>query len=153
MKIIKFTKVTWPEFSNFYETTFVWDGREYHCSEAAFQSAKTLDPYERNKFMSLNGSASKKLGRSVVLRSDWEQVKFDIMVDVLMCKFTQDEHCQQLLLDTGDTYIIENTTRWHDNIWGNCDCERCQNIEGQNLLGKALMLVRTRLRRGVRKYS
>lgn len=40
MKIIKFTVATWPEFSNFYQHPFTYDGRVYTCSEAAFQSAK-----------------------------------------------------------------------------------------------------------------
>ena len=84
-----------------------------------------------------------------MLRGDWEDVKFGIMVYILLCKFTQDEQCKQLLLGTGDAVIIENTTRWHDNIWGNCACPKCQHIEGKNLLGKASMLTRTRIRRSI----
>ena len=84
-----------------------------------------------------------------MLRSDWEDVKFRVMEDILLCKFTQDEHCKQLLLGTGDVVIVENTTRWHDNIWGNCDCSKCQHIDGKNLLGKALMLTHTRICRSM----
>ena len=35
---------------------------------------------------------------------------------------------------------------WHDNVWGNCECERCKETEGKNLLGKALMEVRSKLK-------
>jgi predicted NAD-dependent protein-ADP-ribosyltransferase YbiA (DUF1768 family) len=59
-----------------------------------------------------------------------------------LCKFSQHPELQNILLETGDTYIEENTTGWHDNIWGNCHCPKCQKIKGQNLLGKALMDVR-----------
>lgn len=31
---------------------------------------------------------------------------------------------------------------WHDNYWGNCTCDKCKNIEGQNKLGKILMKIR-----------
>lgn len=63
------------------------------------------------------------------------------MVGVLICKFGNPE-LRKILLSTGDEELVEDTTSWHDNIWGNCDCPRCRNIPGQNLLGKALMQVR-----------
>lgn len=38
--------------------------------------------------------------------------------------------------------MIEEIVSWHDNFWGNCTCVKCENIEGQNWLGKLLMKVR-----------
>lgn len=46
------------------------------------------------------------------------------------------------LMLTGEEQLLENTTGWHDNTWGDCSCPKCKNITGQNLLGKALMEVR-----------
>jgi ribA/ribD-fused uncharacterized protein len=81
------------------------------------------------------------------LRSDWEDVKALLMIDVLHAKFTQHPELAKVLLSTGNATLVEDTTGWHDNTWGNCDCERCANIKGKNLLGKSLMEVRLRLKK------
>ena len=146
--MIKFSRKGqyYEEFSNFYPCWFNYDGRKYLCSEAAWQSMKTFDTVKREQFAKMYGKDSKAFGRAVQLRPDWEDVKYDLMVDVLKAKFGQNEKLANLLLGTGDEEIVENTTGWHDNIWGNCDCPKCRNIVGTNLLGKALMEVREWLR-------
>ena len=78
------------------------------------------------------------------LRPDWEKVKDGVMLDILRIKFSKPD-LKQMLLDTGDAYLIEGTT-WHDNYWGNCTCDRCKNITGKNMLGKTLMQVRAELK-------
>ena len=52
------------------------------------------------------------------------------------------------LEDKQSKYIHEyvKNKEWHDNVWGNCECERCKETEGKNLLGKALMEVRSKLK-------
>lgn len=133
-------------FSNFTSTYIVYDEAPYQNSEAAFQAQKCKYPEDKVGFYLLSGSASRQKGRVVPLRDDWEDVKYDIMVDVLRAKFTQNSVMRDVLLSTGTEEILENTTGWHDNIWGNCSCARCQGIPGSNLLGKALMQVRAELR-------
>ena len=132
--------------SNFYETPIVYDGLTYQNNEAAFQAAKTTSYEEREKFTYLIPSEAKRLGRKVALRSDWEEVKDKIMYEICKAKFSQWANLKHLLLETGDTYLEEGTTGWHDNIWGNCNCEKCKNIPGENRLGKILMKVREELR-------
>jgi len=131
--------------SNFYKAECVYEGLVYRNSEAAFQAAKVLDNETRKKFQNLNPSEAKRLGRNVTLRKDWEEVKYQVMLDVLHSKF-QDTTLRNLLLETGDDILIEDTMGWHDNIWGDCLCPKCKNITGKNLLGKALMEVRASLR-------
>ena len=145
---IKFTKAHFKYgcFSNFVVTPFTYLGIEYTCGESAFQAQKSLDLEERKRIAKMLPSAAKKAGRSVPLRNDWERVKYNIMVDVVYCKFSQSPELKEILLSTGDAVLIEDTTGWHDNIWGNCDCPKCVNKVGQNLLGKALMQVRETLR-------
>lgn len=133
-------------FSNFFPCTVDFDGLTYRSSEAAWQAQKTLDPVIRKKFTGLSASESKRLGRQVALRSDWEDVKYQLMVDVCYAKFSQNKGMAVNLLSTGENELVENTTGWHDNIWGSCFCSRCRNIDGRNLLGKALMEVREKLR-------
>lgn len=136
--------------SNFYPCRIVYEGQEFLSSEAAFQAAKIKgkNPEEtrklRNIFTTVNPSKAKRLGRSCVLRPDWEEVKDDVMYEIVKYKFENHEHLKKLLLDTKSAILIEGTT-WHDNYWGNCTCDRCKNIEGKNQLGKILMRVRSEL--------
>lgn len=145
---IKFGKVRGEEygcFSNFYPCKIEYDGISYKNSEAAWQAQKTLDLSKRVEFSSLSGTQAKKNGRSVLLREDWENVKYELMVDILKAKFSQNKNIKQILLSTGDATLIENTTGWHDNTWGDCRCPKCKNIKGKYLLGKALMETRKEL--------
>jgi len=132
-------------FSNFYSCSVEYEGIVYPNSECAWQSLKTFDIEVRKKFATYTAAGAKKMGRRVSLRSDWEEVKYNLMVNVCYAKFSQNEDLKEILLSTGDEILVENTTGWHDNIWGNCECEKCQEIEGKNLLGKALMEVRNKL--------
>ena len=125
--------------SNFYKTPVTFDGLTYGSSEAAFQAQKTLDIDTRVKFTTLSPDTSKRIGRDVVLRPDWDKVKVDIMYKVLMSKFTQNPELKDRLLDTGNEHLIEGND-WGDKVWGQV------NGEGQNYLGKCLMRVRDELR-------
>jgi len=131
-------------FSNFYNAGCTFEDMEYPNGEAAFQAAKTLDMRERKKFQTVNPGQAKRMGRQLNLRLDWEQIKYQVMVDVLLSKF-QDLQLRQMLIETGDQQIIEDTTGWHDNEWGRCSCPKCQGKRSKNLLGKALMEVRDKL--------
>ena len=131
-------------FSNFYPSKIMYDGVPYLNAEAAFQATKTQDINLRKEFSNLSPSEAKRKGRKIKLRSDWEIIKFDVMVDIVRIKFNTDPFKTELL-STGNHYLIEDTTRWHDNIWGDCRCEKCKWVMGKNLLGKAWMQVRDEL--------
>lgn len=145
--MIRFNKshYKYSSFSNFYPCEIQYDGNAYTSSEAAWQSLKTMDSETRKEFVDLSPASAKKRGRRVKLREDWEEVKYPLMIDVCYTKFSQNENIRQILLSTGDEILEEDTTGWHDNEWGNCRCVACKNIEGKNLLGKALMVVRKEL--------
>ncbi len=126
--------------SNMTTAVFQWDGRTYRNSEAAFQSAKSLNPKERDDFSELTGVVAKRMGRKVNLRSDWEAVKVDIMEEVVREKFLQNPDLLKKLVDTGDAELVEGNG-WHDTFWG-VD----QNTgEGENHLGLILMKLRSEL--------
>ena len=64
------------------------------------------------------------------------------MKKVVLEKFKQNTDCLEELLNTNNMELIEDTTGWHDNIWGECSCTECKEKEHKNLLGKILMEIR-----------
>ena len=131
----------WAFLSNFYESEIEFEGIVYPTNEHFFQAMKTLDIDERRAIANaLTPGKAKRMGRRVTLRSDWEEVKEEVMFLSLCLKFADDQ-LADWLLETGDEELVEGTT-WHDNEWGNCTCEKCKNIPGKNKLGKLLMKVR-----------
>lgn len=125
--------------SNFYECLVIYNGLIYRNNEAAFQAQKCINPKDREQFTTLNPSEAKKLGRRVLLRKDWEDIKVQVMKEIVTAKFEQNEDLQQKLLDTGDAYLEEGNT-WGDRVWGTV------NGAGANNLGKILMEVRENIR-------
>lgn len=130
---------------NFEIANVEYKGLTYSNNEAAFQAQKT--PYETIKlgFTTMNPAESKVSGRKLHLRPDWDEVRDQIMYEIVLAKFTQNPDLKAKLLATGDEEIIEGTTGWHDNYWGNCECINCKDIPGQNHLGQTLMRVRQEL--------
>jgi NAD+ synthase len=124
--------------SNFYDAPVEYNGLRFLNSEAAFQAQKTIDERERMQFTNLDASNSKRLGRAVTLRKDWEKVKIQVMYEVCYAKFTQNPRLAEKLAATGNEVLIEGNT-WNDKFWGVC------NGKGMNHLGKILMAIRTEL--------
>lgn len=97
-----------------------------------------LDKVQRRQFCNLNASNAKRFGRRVQLRPDWEQVKDNIMYEIIKSKFSI-KHLREMLLATGEAILIEGNT-WNDTYWGMC------RGKGKNMLGKILMRVREELK-------
>ena len=130
--------------SNFYSSPIIYEGIQYPTVEHAFQAAKSLDMVKRQEIANATTPGiAKRLGRRVTLRPDWEEVKDDVMYQLLILKF-QNPIAKARLIETGCEYLVEGNT-WHDNHFGNCTCNRCQHICGQNVLGTSLMRVRSEL--------
>ena len=139
-------------------------GKKWKTSEHIFQSLKFDDEeyrevirntstpgkafiLARQKIVSgykwrtdLNHIISKYLDKGGVIRSDWHRIKVDIMLDIIRVKFTQDEHCKNVLLSTGNRQLIEHTHR--DRFWGDGG-----DGSGKNMLGKCLMKIRDELKK------
>ena len=126
--------------SNFYGADVTYEGLTYRNNEAAFQAQKTLDEKEREAFTQLAPNIAKKKGRRVLLRDDWEQVKDQIMEEIVLAKFQQNPELKAQLLATGDA-MLEEGNQWHDYYWG----VDLRTGRGQNRLGRILMKVRLEL--------
>lgn len=131
--------------SNFWPCQVLFEDIVYPSSEHAYQAIKSLDKHVRLEIASLRTAGdAKRRGYKITLRPDWEDVKIRKMYQICLAKFTQNSHLKDKLLKTYTTELIEGNT-WHDNFWGDCSCEKCKNIKGQNNLGKILMYIRDNL--------
>jgi ribA/ribD-fused uncharacterized protein len=142
-EVIKFYRQrdAWGEFSNFSAHPIDLDGQRWPTTEHYFQAQKFADPALQAKIRSAKdpGDAA-RLGRRLPgLRSDWEQVKDDVMLHALRAKFNQHPKLGQLLLSTGDAKLVEHTV--NDRYWADGG-----DGSGKNRLGELLMQLRSELR-------
>jgi ribA/ribD-fused uncharacterized protein len=125
--------------SNFYHSPMMYLG--YHCptAEHAFQLAKAADTVDMRRIAEVHEPAEAKLlGRQVVLRDDWEQVKLSVMKDVVTLKFAGNPVIRQRLVSTGSIDLVEGNY-WGDTYWGRDN----KTGAGANHLGRILMEVRS----------
>lgn len=120
--------------SNFYPCKISFDGETYNSVEAAYQAQKTLDLDKRKQFINITPEKAKRLGRTLQLRPNWDQLKVEIMIKLLVEKF-KDSTLLNLLIQTNPAKLIEGNN-WNDTYW-----EICKG-KGKNMLGKLLMEIR-----------
>ena len=124
--------------SNFYEHPITEGKITFPTNEHYFQAMKTLDLTERIAIARAGTPGqSKRMGRSVKLRSDWEEIKLSVMETALRLKFA-DPELAAMLKATGEEELVEGNW-WNDTFWGVC------NGVGENNLGKLLMKIRAEL--------
>lgn len=132
-------------FTNFSSDPIEYNGKKYPTSEHLFQSLKFM---ERRPELAEHIRTCSTRPRVVFdeahrfspeVRSDWLQVRIEMMDLVLFHKFSQNRHLKEELLSTGDAELVEDSDK--DSFWG-IGVDR----KGQNQLGKALVRLRTKLR-------
>lgn len=118
-----------------------WDDVEH-----AYQASKATNITDLNLVRDAKTCAQcKKVGRNIICREQWGNIKLPIMQHLVCQKFYHNKELQELLLATEDAQLIEGNY-WHDVYWGECTCGRYECQVGSNYLGKLLMSVRTVLR-------
>lgn len=122
--------------SNFWPCIIEYEGLVYPSTEHAYQAAKTIDMQLRLHIAGLDTPGkAKSAGKKLLLRPDWDEVKLQVMYDVVLDKFMRHPNLAYLLLDTGRHLLVEGNT-WNDTFWGEC------RGKGANHLGKILMRIR-----------
>ena len=125
--------------SNFYNSPLEYKGIKYPTIEHAFQAQKTTNKTEQLQIANQETPGqAKRLGRKVKMISNWEEIKEQVMYDLVKIKFSNPS-LKQKLLNTGEEELIEGNT-WNDVFWGVC------NGVGKNRLGNILMKVRSELK-------
>jgi len=139
-KIVGFNKKNGAGFlSNFYPSTISFEGSIYPTVEHAYQASKTLDPACRQLIKkSTNPNNAKRLGKSLELRQDWNDVKIEIMRLLIREKFKNPFLKHMLIATRGFDLINEN--KWNDKFWG------VVNGTGENWLGRILEGVRDEIK-------
>ena len=124
------------------------DSVPFATGEHAFAAMKAVNRDEYEAIRDAPDPAlAKALGRSCVLRDDWEAVKYDAMMAVLRAKFTLNRYEGTVLLNTKDALLIEGT-HWRDQVWGvdlRDDSAPANHAPGRNWLGTLLMARRAEL--------
>ena len=138
MDIIKTFENEYFFLSNYYEIPVEYKGLHYLSSEAAYQAQKCISESEMHQFTTLTPDESKKLGKRIQIREDWNDVKVTIMREIVRNKFNQHEDLKKKLIATGNTILEEGNT-WNDTFWG----ISLKTGIGCNHLGKILMDLRT----------
>jgi len=135
--IVQFT-AQYAFLSNFAPCEVMLDGVAYPSVEHAYQAAKTLEMPRRKAFTTGTSGQAKSLGRSLIIRKDWDSVRVSVMTDLLRQKFNTPRY-KKMLLATGDAYLEEGNW-WGDTFWG-VD----EKLGGKNTLGILLMKLRSEL--------
>lgn len=148
--VVKFFRESEPygEFSNFYSAPITLKGWSWVTSENYFQAMK-LPNHMWAQVANASPMNAYQAGQGVPLPANWDtQARFDAMHEALMAKFTQHQHLQRTLLDTGNAILVEDTGRANNpklqnRVWG-------AGVDGlgENHLGRLLMVVRYEIRTG-----
>jgi len=128
------------ELSNFAPSALELEGVSWPTVEHYFQAAKFADPGYRERIrLSATPWDARTLGqsRALPIRGDWDVVRVEIMLKALRAKFERPD-LRALLLATGISELVENSP--HDAYWG-----AGRHGNGQNMLGRLLMQVRSEL--------
>jgi len=85
-------------FSNMELSGIEINGIKYNSIENFYQAMKSLNPKDWKRIAKINPKAAKYEGRNLIIRSDWESIKYDIMKKGLRAKFNLPEWKEKLLL-------------------------------------------------------
>lgn len=144
---IYFYKVDEPYgcFSNFSPHPIQLDGLDWQTVEHYYQAQKFVATQKENLMVVIREVPTPEdaalIGRDChhKLRADWESVKAQIMEKAVRTKFMSHPDLQEILLNTAEELIVEDSPT--DYYWG-CG----ESKTGQNQLGKILMKIRQEIR-------
>ena len=107
--------------SNFYVAEFNYNGNTYYTAEHAFQAKKIelVDSAKANLFCiesgdiigtTKDGNIARKNRKLVILDDErikiWDEIKHNVMKEILICKFTQNKELSNVLLLTKKAILL-----------------------------------------------
>jgi ribA/ribD-fused uncharacterized protein len=117
------------------------NGCVWSSVEHAYQAMKSVNPLIRSDIANASTpwDALKK-GRKVKPRANWDDIKVDVMLRILVRKFTPGTPLADMLVATGDAWLVEDGDVTHNKFWA----VDSQGV-GENMLGRLLMAIRSQL--------
>lgn len=149
--------------SNWYISEFVWNEKLFTSVEQFMMYRKAVLFHDFERAMMIMATSDvvkiKSLGREITPYEDsvWRESRYDSVLPGIYEKFAQNPELRERLLLTGDTILAECAVK--DKIWGIGLSMRDplrfspERWKGQNLLGKALMQVRLKLKSESTMYT
>ncbi len=129
-------------FSNFAPYPVEIDGLIWPTTEHYYQAQKFADPAYRERIrLDKRPMSAKRLGndRAAPIRSDWDDVRVEVMRTAVRAKLAQHPEVAATLLSTGEAELVEHSPKdpfWTDGGDGS----------GLNTFGRLLMEMRAELR-------
>lgn len=129
---------------NFSSFKVKYKGVLYSTVEEAYQSigfddtAKDISEKIRNSF-SAHEAQKIAYENKDKRRKDWDEIKLQVMEELLRAKLEQNPYVKKKLLETKDYMIVEDSPK--DSFWG-----WGKNRDGDNNLGKLWMKLRAEIR-------
>jgi ribA/ribD-fused uncharacterized protein len=148
--------------SNWYPSMFTSENKCFSSTEQYMMYKKAImfgDAAIAERIMATSDVAEiKTLGREVSNYNDliWSGCRQIVVFNGLLEKFRQNPELKERLLSTGDAVLAECAVK--DRIWGiglsmkDPDRMNMEKWQGKNLLGFALMAVRTCLYTNITRY-
>ena len=144
---IYFYKINNPYgcFSNFSPHSIELDGVNWATVEHYYQAQKFLGTKFEDLMVQIQTAPTPEIAAQIGRKlehqphSNWEHRKLEVMYRGILQKFTTHLSIQQILIETNNAEIIEDSPV--DHFWG-CGSEG----NGANHLGRILMEVRDRLK-------
>lgn len=129
--------------SNFSAFEIMWKGILFNTSEHVYHWEKFagMEPIQDAMLQSRSAHEAFKLAEKFYyfLPDDWNSRRVVVMKEILLTKVAQHEYVHRKLVESGDRELIEDS--WRDDFWGTGP-----NGNGQNMLGKLWMEIRSELR-------
>ena len=147
---VRFYEHDFYVLSNFSAFRLQWKGVNFDTSEHAYHWEKFSGVDDDAAFAALDTQGAIMYAPSAheafkiaerrrhLRRINWDSMKVDVMRNILRAKAAQHEYVRRKLLATGDRDLVEDS--WRDDFWG-----WGPNRDGQNMLGKLWMEIRTEL--------
>ena len=130
--------------SNFSYIPVFYDNKKWLTSEHAYQAAKFDNPVVREKILNAKSpDEAFQIGRNTdnIRRTNWDEIKVQVMEDIVSEKLKQNSYLNELLLKTGNKEIIEASST--DSFWG-----WGPKKDGENHMGKIWIKLREKIQNG-----
>ena len=142
-EVIGFYPREFYPFDNFSSFKVKWNGYLYSSVEEAYQAASFMGSDEElvekiKKSYSADDAQRIAYANRDKQRKDWDNIKVDIMEELLRLKLEQNPYVKKKLLQTKKNLIVEDSPK--DSFWG-----WGPNRNGNNQLGKLWMKLRDEL--------